>query len=220
MAFISAGPEFCAWAEHMAGLGLLPRLLLPRAPLTAGYANLGIGGAPGNGRWGELPTCFHSKELNSRRGLKLANLPKGVRGCRWCLQLTLENLLSSFPQDAEISAFELRSILNKILAKRECLPPAAAPHGHQQVSPMATGAQRAPLTWAGSEPGLAPDLLLGSPCGHDHVLSLLLQGAAETLGLCQPRRCFTGRVLWQGTDGCLLSQHLPLGIGCQEGGWI
>lgn len=71
----------------------------------------------------------------------MANLPKGVRGFRRCLQLTVENLFSSFPQDAEISAFELRSILNKILAKRECLPPAAASHGHQQVSPVAMGAE-------------------------------------------------------------------------------
>ncbi|NXP00587.1 CAN2 protein, partial [Certhia brachydactyla] len=42
-----------------------------------------------------------------------------IKCCRWYLQLMVENLFSSFPQDAEISAFELRSILNKILAKRK-----------------------------------------------------------------------------------------------------
>lgn len=49
----------------------------------------------------------------------------------------MRNLFSSFPQDAEISAFELRSILNKILAKRECflhqqlqMPPAGFHSGH------------------------------------------------------------------------------------------
>lgn len=94
---------------------------------------------------------FKRTELEG--GLKL---PKGIRGCRWCLQLMVENSFSSFPQDAEISAFELRSILNRILAKRECLPPAGAWHSHQQVSSVALGAQRAPLTWAGSEPGLCP----------------------------------------------------------------
>lgn len=94
---------------------------------------------------------FKGTELEG--GLKL---PKGIRGCRWCLPLMVENSFSSFPQDAEISAFELRSILNRILAKRECLPPAGAWHGHQQVSSVALGAQRAPLTWAGSEPGLCP----------------------------------------------------------------
>uniref|UniRef100_A0A8C9NN27 Calpain-2 catalytic subunit n=1 Tax=Serinus canaria TaxID=9135 RepID=A0A8C9NN27_SERCA len=50
---------------------------------------------------------------------KLASLPEGIRGCRCCLQLRVGNLFSSFPQDAEISAFELRSILNRILAKRQ-----------------------------------------------------------------------------------------------------
>lgn len=58
----------------------------------------------------------------------------------------VENLFSSFPQDAEISAFELRSILNKILAKRKFLPPAAASGGHQQDSSVAMAAQRALLT--------------------------------------------------------------------------
>lgn len=43
---------------------------------------------------------------------------------RWCLCLPAKNLSSSFLQDAEISAFELRNILNKILAKRKYLPPA------------------------------------------------------------------------------------------------
>uniref|UniRef100_A0A8C8AYL8 Calpain-2 catalytic subunit n=1 Tax=Otus sunia TaxID=257818 RepID=A0A8C8AYL8_9STRI len=33
--------------------------------------------------------------------------------------LTVKNLFFSFPQDAEISAFELRNILNKIMAKRQ-----------------------------------------------------------------------------------------------------
>lgn len=46
---------------------------------------------------------------------------------RWCLCLPVKNLFSSFLQDAEISAFELRSILNKILAKRKYLPPAGLP---------------------------------------------------------------------------------------------
>lgn len=41
---------------------------------------------------------------------------------RWCLCLPAKNLSSSFLQDAEISAFELRSILNKILAKRKYMP--------------------------------------------------------------------------------------------------
>lgn len=71
----------------------------------------------------------------------------------------VENLFPSFPQDAEISAFELRSILNKVLAKRECLPPAAASGGHQQVWPPAGfhhGPGSTEGTRAGSEPGLCP----------------------------------------------------------------
>lgn len=67
---------------------------------------------------------------------------------RWCLQLTVKNLFSSFLQDAEISAFELRNILNKVMAKRKYLPPAAASVGHQQVSSTATRAQRPLLTRA------------------------------------------------------------------------
>lgn len=75
---------------------------------------------------------------------------------RRCLQLTVKNLLSSFPQDAEISAFELRNILNKVMAKRKYLPPAASSVGHQQVSSTAMRAQRAPLTWGESNPRALP----------------------------------------------------------------
>lgn len=42
-----------------------------------------------------------------------------------------EGFFSSVPQDAEISAFELRSILNKIMAKRKYLAPIVTSAGYQ-----------------------------------------------------------------------------------------
>ena len=62
-----------------------------------------------------------------------ANLNQQTQRCRmlmiWCPQLLVK--ASSFPQDAEISAFELRSILNKIMAKRKYFAPTVTSAGYQ-----------------------------------------------------------------------------------------
>lgn len=109
----------------------------------------------------DWPNRFHDEgthphQTETLRDADLDHQSQRIRRLlmRWYLCLPVKNLFSSFLQDAEISAFELRSILNKILAKRKYLPPAGLPAWLWEI-----------LTWLG-------------------LHALQPQGAAETCGLC------------------------------------
>ena len=128
---------------------------------------------------------------------------------RWCLQLTVKNLFSSFPQDAEISAFELRNILNKIMAKRKYLPQTAASVDHQQVSSMAVRAESTPLTWAESKPWALPQT-----CG------LALRVATATCYLCSFRGLHCTEAVFhrmRALAGCIWVPFIPASA---TGNWL
>lgn len=116
--------------------------------------------------------------------------------CNGNMKNRIFQLFSSFPQDAEISAFELRNILNKVMAKRKYLPPAVPFRGHEQVSSTAMRAQTAALTWAESNLWALPQTSAWlSTLPRPDAVSALLGGCACAEGVFH-RTCALAGCTW------------------------